>query len=1063
MSDRMLPLSFSKTINWIFEEYKSEKSIFGIHKSKFYYPKNNSLVKIFNEFMESPVGPAAGPHTQLTQNIIASYITGGRFFELKTVQQLDELEIGRPCIDAEDEGYNVEWSQELKLEESYDEYLKAWILLHLLKEMLGLSASDDKGFIFNMSVGYDLAGIKTPRMDKFIEDLKDSSNNPLFESYKKTLIDFLTTKGKNYDLKDIPALVSKIKNISPKLSCSVTLSTMHGCPPHEIESIVKYLITEKKLNTYVKLNPTLVGFNKVKEILFSQGFNYLDLDPASFDHDLQWKDAVPMLNRLKEVAKNNNLDFGVKLSNTLGLNNKKQKMPGEQMYMSGRSLFPVTVNLAALLAEEFKGDLNVSFSGGATLLNITEILSTGIYPVTLVTDLLKPAGYTRLKQISEKIDASGVAKSTLPTKENNSPAKPANSKGHLDIDKLKKIAKDALTNPEYSKERRDTKSMKTGDPLPTFDCYNAPCVTICPIHQDIPQYIKLVEEERYNEAFNLIVAKNPLPFITGYICDHQCQFKCTRQDYENPLLIRDLKLIAAKNGYDNYFDQYKPIGKVKDVKAAIIGSGPAGLAAGYFLAKAGFDVTVFDKSHQAGGVARFAIPEFRLPQSAVDKDVEFIKLHGVKFQLDLKEKVSVEELQDKGFKYIFLAIGAGHSNTIQLKGDQDKVQNAIKFLLAYHNNEIKSLGKTVAVIGAGSSAMDCARAAIRTPGVEKVYILYRRTKEFMPADKEEYHESVHEGVIFKELILPVEYSNGIMKCQKMQLAEAGPDGRRKVVPIEGEFEDLQIDTAVSAIGELIDTEYLRNNRIPHGNKSAHVDEETNETQVKNVFIGGDALRGPSTIIESIADGKKVAETIIKREEMEVVELNANSFFPNDSRYNTIKHRRGDILGNLRQNLRVEAERCLGCDLICNKCVEVCPNRSNVAIYTGDNGLFIDKFQILHLDSYCNDCGNCETFCPFNGAPYKEKTTLYENETEFNSGKNDGFVFLTYDDVSTIKIRYRGNTGTVKIDKDGNELDATYDFSASENYEMFYELMLAVKNNYSYYIIDQKEEQANANS
>jgi putative selenate reductase len=285
----------------------------------------------------------------------------------------------------------------------------------------------------------------------------------------------------------------------------------------------------------------------------------------------------------------------------------------------------------------------------------------------------------------------------------------------------------------------------------------------------------------------------------------------------------------------------------------------------------------------------------------------------------------------------------------------------------------------------------------------------------------------------------------------MQLGKKGSDGRMSVVPIANEFETLQIDTVISAIGEMIDTEYLIQNQIPLGKKTAKVDAESNETHVKNVFIGGDALRGPSTIIESVADGKKVAETIIKREEVLVQEVDANSFFKKDGRYQDIKHRRGDILGHLRDNLRVEAERCLGCDLICNKCVEVCPNRSNVAIYTGDNGLFVDKFQILHLDSYCNDCGNCETFCPFNGAPYKEKTTLYENEFEFNEGKNDGFVFLEKGVESKIKIRFSGNTGVVKMDKDGNELESTHDFSASPNYEMLYELILAVKNNYSYYI------------
>jgi putative selenate reductase len=148
---------------------------------------------------------------------------------------------------------------------------------------------------------------------------------------------------------------------------------------------------------------------------------------------------------------------------------------------------------------------------------------------------------------------------------------------------------------------------------------------------------------------------------------------------------------------------------------------------------------------------------------------------------------------------------------------------------------------------------------------------------------------------------------------------------------------------------------------------------------------------------------------------------------------------------------VEAERCLDCDLICNKCVEVCPNRANLTVYTGANGLFADKFQILHIDSFCNDCGNCETFCPYNGAPYKEKTTLYENEYEFDEGKNDGFVFLNNAPVSTIKIRFRGNTGILKMDKDGNESDSTFDFNKLDNYDMLYELILTVKNNYGYYI------------
>ncbi len=186
MSDKMQLVPFQNLFDWIFKEYVNQKSIFGIPSSKFYYAKGIGEDKIFDELLETPIGPAAGPHTQLTQNIICTYLTGGRFFELKTVQKLDDLKIDKPCIDATDEGYNVEWSQELKLEESYDEYVKAWFLIHLIKDLLGLSKSK-RGFVFNISVGYDLDGIKTSPMDQFIEELKDASKNELFSKYKSIL------------------------------------------------------------------------------------------------------------------------------------------------------------------------------------------------------------------------------------------------------------------------------------------------------------------------------------------------------------------------------------------------------------------------------------------------------------------------------------------------------------------------------------------------------------------------------------------------------------------------------------------------------------------------------------------------------------------------------------------------------------------------------------------------------------------------------------------------------------------------------------------------------------
>jgi len=439
MSDKMYTLSFPYLLNWILKEFKQQKTIFNIPQSNFYCGNRNS-VRLFGDKIETPLGPAAGPHTQMAQNIISAYLAGGRFIELKTIQKLDQLEIDKPCIDANDEGYNVEWSQELLLDEAYDEYVKAWLVIHLLKELLTISTSDERGFIFNMSVGYDLAGIKTERMNRFIDEIVDANKNPLLNRYRIELISILKEEkfadGFPAELKvkeRINDIIEKIENISPNISNSVTLSTMHGCPPKEIEAIANYLLEEKKLHTYVKLNPTLLGYQTVSEILRNLGYKYIKLKEESFSHDLQYEDAVPMIKRLKEVANKNKLVFGVKLSNTLGVTNNLKVLAGDEMYMSGRALFPLTINLADKISQELNGEINISYSGGANIDNTGDILNCGIYPITMATELLKPGGYTRIYQIANQIEL----------KKSNA--------GKVDLAKLNKLAKNSLTDPQKRK------------------------------------------------------------------------------------------------------------------------------------------------------------------------------------------------------------------------------------------------------------------------------------------------------------------------------------------------------------------------------------------------------------------------------------------------------------------------------------------------------------------------------------------------------------------------------------------------------------------------------------
>lgn len=992
MSDKMTQIPFKKLIHWVLEEYQRTQTVFGVSQVKFYQKKNDDNIRLFGETLDTPVGPAAGPHTQLAQNIIASYLAGSRFFELKSVQTMDELEIPKPCILAEDECYNTEWSTELAIMSAFEEYVKAWFILHVLqKEFFNQS---ERRFMFNMSVGYDLKGIQSAKVDQFIEGLKDASQTAIFQECQAVLLAEIES-FKNVDR-------SFVEQISPNICTSITLSTMHGCPPAEIEAIIKYLISEKKLHTFVKMNPTLLGYEYVRNTFDKMGYRYIELKEESFTHDLQFDDGVAMLKRLKVFAWEKQKDFGVKMSNTLPVKIGKSELPGEEMYMSGRALYPLTINLAFKLASQFEGDLKISYSGGADAFNIDRIFATGIRPITVATTLLKPGAYARFKQLAELLD---------PMLDNSESTR-------LDLAKLQLLAESAFEDANHLKESRDVISRKTELKLPITSCFIAPCTVGCPIEQDVPEYIRLVGEERYEEAFDVIVSKNPLPFITGTICTHNCMTKCTRLDYDESVHIRGQKLIAAQKGYEGFMRKTSVLEPKSTSKVAVIGAGPSGLAAAYFLAKAGMEVTVFDKRKKAGGTVEYVIPDFRIPREAISKDIELIKKMGVKFEFGVDPNFSVAEYKAKGFHYVYVAIGAGKTNPLNLKGDTERVMGAISFLEAFNTNrDDLKLGKNVAVVGGGNSAMDAARAALQVKGVEKVYIIYRRTKDYMPADKEELHYAIEEGVIFKELLSPISLTAGRLKCQIMELGQPDTSGRRSPIAKEGAFEELPIDTVLAAIGELIDYDLLNSNGIEIGDKGKiKVNEETFETSVDNVFIGGDALIGPSTVVKAIAHGTKAAKAILKKEHIEFKqEFSSRISFDHEKQLLAIAEKKG-VMKPVRDDEQ-EAGRCLECNKVCNICAEVCPNRANLMIPVKGQG-FSNLNQILHVDGMCNECGNCGTFCPYSSEPYKVKLTLFWSEEEFQGSNNSGFYVVDDGLEPVVMLRLEGENVKVKFDKDG---------------------------------------------
>jgi len=377
-------------LSWILRDYRENGEIFGITKELFFEPKATDPFRLerYGRTLESPLGIAAGPHTQLAQNIVAGYLCGARYIELKTIQVLDDLEVTKPCIDMRDEGYNCEWSQELRLDESFNEYLNAFILLHILRDLFGWEGdSNDPGFIFNMSAGYNLEGILSPPVQRFFDRMTDCSRE-LQEKVDR--IAHLYPRVKDLD-------------IPTRISDNITVSTMHGCPPDEVEKIGRYFIEKRGFHTTIKLNPTLLGPERLREILNDRLGYETEVPDEAFGHDLAYDDGVALIENLTAAARKRGVTFSLKLTNTLETANTHQNLPKNEamVYMSGRALHPISIHLAHRLQERFEGTLDISFSAGVNCFNVAEVLACGLRPVTVCSDLLKPGGYGRLSQYLE--------------------------------------------------------------------------------------------------------------------------------------------------------------------------------------------------------------------------------------------------------------------------------------------------------------------------------------------------------------------------------------------------------------------------------------------------------------------------------------------------------------------------------------------------------------------------------------------------------------------------------------------------------------------------------------
>jgi putative selenate reductase len=1040
MSDFFSPVSIENLTKIALQQLQSNH-FFCIPEKLFFKSKVGDSFKSirFGKMLDAPIGVAAGPQTQLSQNIVMAWMVGARYIELKTVQTLDELEISKPCIDMQDEGYNCEWSQELKLQKSFDEYLNAWILIHIISDYLKL---EHHGAIFNMSVGYNMEGIKNPNIQKFFEKMSNCKIE-----------------------KDIK--IEKLKNIYPNIvnlqipdtiSDNITLSTMHGCPANEIEDIANYLLEEKKLHTVVKLNPTLLGSEKLRFILNEKCGFPAEVPDAAFDHDLKYIDAIAMISRLQKKASVHHLFFGLKLTNTLESVNNKAVFGKENsmMYLSGRALHPISVNVAAKLQADFGGTLDISFSGGADAFNTPDLIACGLNPVTVCSDLLKPGGYGRLAQY--------ISELRLAFKQNS--AKNCDefilSKSHNERDLSKAKASNLLNyaaqvieDEKYKRVLLKDISIKTKRKLSDFDCIAAPCTDTCPTNQAIPDYMYYAANGEFDKAFEVILETNPFPGVTGMVCDHECQTKCTRINYDNSLRIRDVKrFIAEKN------EDIKPLlpQEKNEQKVAVIGAGPSGLSCAYFLSRAGFDVSVYEEKSRAGGMAAFAIPSFRLSENALNQDIERIEKSGVKIYFNTKVNIELYEKLREDNNYVYLAVGAKKARKIGLTGENIQgILDPLKFLENIKTNgDFEFLGNHAAIIGGGNTAMDTARTVKRLISENgKVKIIYRRAKKEMPADQEEITALLNEGIEIIEHadIKEIKSINGnlySLVLNRMKAGEKDSDGRSRPVVIEGSEFEMEFDTLIPAVGQDLDIFISDKNLLKTKSGSF-------ETQTENVFIGGDAHRGAATIIKAIADGRFAAEEIIKKNgKQDVVSTRQNAkkialdelmakksvrLFGVPVRETSFADRHNFKVvqySMTEPELREEAARCLLCDEVCNICTTVCPNGANysfdmkpvkyhlqkISFDKDGNTKFIDdgffeisqKHQIINIGNWCNECGNCETFCPTSGAPYKDKPKFYLTRESFAEEEKGYFIEKT---AGLMTILYRNRNENFELSRSGD--------------------------------------------
>ena len=547
---------------------------------------------------------------------------------------------------------------------------------------------------------------------------------------------------------------------------------------------------------------------------------------------------------------------------------------------------------------------------------------------------------------------------------------------------------------------------------PSGDCVRlapAPCQMTCPAGLDIPTYVTLIGLGRDAEAIDVIRKDCPFPWVCGLVCTRPCELMCVRGRIDTPIAIKTLKGFAAERAMSQGSYRNPSQAYAKGKKVGVIGAGPAGLSAAYYLALKGYGTRVIEQHPVAGGMLLLGIPRYRLPREVIDREVQMLRELGVEFSFNTRfgSEITLDQLKTEGFEAFFFAIGAHLSFQMNIPGEQDfpQVIEAVGFLRRVAMGDRRPPGKKVIVIGGGNVAIDAARTCLRL-GSESVVLAYRRTRAEMPADREEVEQAEEEGIRIELLTIPHEIVgnqgrlNGL-KCLRAKLVTIEGQDRKFPKAIAGSEFLMEADGIISAIGQQVDATCMESitGLDWTRRKTIHVDMATMETGIQGIFCAGDAVSGPATVIEAIGGGKRAAESIhrylsgmpqpkmppvptrrgridwlavpasakmtLKRPEMPLLNI--------DKRRTTFQQVE---LGFTENMVREEARRCLRCDIClrCGKCVEICRDKMGV------DALQMGYFDFDHpvatdyrvTEERCILCGACATNCP-TGAMRMEDT------------------------------------------------------------------------------------------